>query len=82
MSKQVQRFRVTVAAAAISLIAGCAASYGVVGIERRTTGDTELEIVGPYASAEPCAPRRGADDPATHAALDERCGIAGRGSHR
>jgi hypothetical protein len=75
--------RTIVAALALgALLPACGASLAVVGIERRSAGDTELEIVGPYASAEPCSPRRGVEDPATHAALDERCVVTGSGSHR
>ena len=62
-------------------LAGCGASFATIGLERRPPGDVELELVGPYAYAGTCGPRRGAEDPATHAAVDERCATVST-SHR
>lgn len=75
---------VRVAAFAMALVggslSGCGTSLAAVGLERRATGDIELDIVGPYALAGNCEPPRGDVDPVTHAAIDERCITAA--SHR
>ena len=49
---------------AVSGVASCA-SFGVVGMDRRTGGDVELQIVGPSMTAWTCRPLRGVDDPTT-----------------
>lgn len=70
----------TLVAGALTL-AGCGASFATIGLERRPPGDVELELVGPHAYAGTCGPGRGAEDPSTHAALDERCSTVST-SHR
>jgi len=55
---------------------GCVGvELGVVGIERRPGADTELEIVGPMATADlaRCTNPRFVDEPTTPAAIDIRC---------
>jgi hypothetical protein len=57
----------------VSMLAGCV-HFGVVGIEPRTDGEPELEIVGP-AATDPasCEHPRFVDEPTTPYAIDHRC---------